>query len=86
MNWEEELLNTLTKLQLDYYDHGSKGDTVAPNIDARVVIEAVKSLLKQQRENCAKEWDSLGYTELNDNPPRVIFNVIKNAPEPKELK
>lgn len=47
-DWQEEILNQLTKLQLDYYEHGSNGDTVAPNIDAKPILDSISELLKEQ--------------------------------------
>ena len=83
MNWEEDLLNDLTRLQLDYYDNGSNGYTVAPNADAKQIIDKVSQLLKEQREICAEKVSSSD--SLRFGQKVIIIEIILNAPEP-ELK
>ena len=66
MNWEDKIGGML----FDYEE-----DTISQE----EIIDAIKSLLKKQRENCANEL----------SPNIISFDVIKtnilNAPEPKGM-
>lgn len=44
--------------------------------------EQVKALLKQQRENCLKQYTSYYAGSAEDYAPPCIINDIVNAPEP----
>jgi len=92
--WQEDLLNDLTKLQLDYYDKGSLGYTVAPHIDAKFIIDKVSALLKEQREMCADTiptkigrsvllWRKMVLRGIS-NDVASLYEDILNTPDPKE--
>ena len=50
MNWEDELKKEIIALMFDYYDHGANMHTIIPDASANVIIDSVKSLLKNQRD------------------------------------
>jgi len=94
MNWEKEfekikskwwslnsnkgytkILRTISILEFDEFCEFIKGDFIPK--------EKVKSLLKQQREICADEYrDEENEDYLNER----VLDLIRDAPEPKELK
>ena len=63
MNWEDKIGGML----FDYEE-----DTISQE----EIIDAIKSLLKKQREICAKQTD--GFDSHNDNVERILL-----APEPE---
>ena len=74
MNWEDELkerqfLAYLDRLKSDVYQV----------IEIKDVIPFIKSLLKKQREICAKIYQN--YDSIGEKPP--IYDQILNAPEPE---
>jgi len=74
MNWEDKIGGML----FDYEE-----DTISQE----EIIDAIKSLLKKQRENCAKYWseNTLLYNKNGDlcSTDPQFLQVIKNAPEPE---
>jgi len=84
----EDIKKELHKLQFDYYEHGSRMDTIVPDSDIKNILELIEQKIKEAKISENERWykEMQGRFAMGIMPLIHEMDFIDRIKELREIK